>query len=219
MIGTDVLNALNGNAGAADEARKPSKELGQNEFLKLMLAQLKNQDPMKPTDPTAFLSQLAQFSTVTGVQNMQSSLENLTESLRSSQVLSGATLVGRDVLAPSSTTSFTAGTTLRGAADLPDGASTVQITVRDSAGQQVRSFSIPAQQGLAEFSWDGLTDGGGSAPTGTYQIQVVANIGGEGVSVDPLLASRVASVSIEASGLVLNTSVGPIAINDVRRVM
>jgi flagellar basal-body rod modification protein FlgD len=218
MSTVDPLAALSGNS-AADATKKAPTQLGQNEFLKLMLAQLKNQDPFKPQDPAAFLSQLAQFSTVTGIQNMQGSVSGLADSLRSTQVLNGATLVGREILAPATAGALTAGSSLHGAAEIPDGATSVEVGVRDSSGQLVRRFSIAPQSGLAEFNWDGLMDNGASAPTGTYQFQVVANVGGEGVSVDPLLASRVASVTIDKSGLVLNTGIGAIAIGDVRRVM
>ena len=78
----DPYAFLNGTKSTTQDA-KSNQELGQNEFLKLMLAQLKNQDPMKPTDPTQFLSQLAQFSQVTGIQNMQTSMQDLAASLRS----------------------------------------------------------------------------------------------------------------------------------------
>src|SRR5262249_11048390 len=84
-----------------------TQTLGQNEFLKLMMAQLKNQDPTKPLDPTQFVGQLAQFSTVTGIQNMQSSIDTLVSSMRSTQALNGASLVGHNVLAPATTASVT----------------------------------------------------------------------------------------------------------------
>jgi len=217
MSNVDPLAALSGKT--ATETSKQPTQLGQNEFLKLMLAQLKNQDPFKPQDPAAFLSQLAQFSTVTGIQNMQGSVSGLADSLRSTQVLNGATLVGREILAPSATGSLTAGSSLHGAAEIPEGATAVEVGVRDSSGQLVRRFPISSQSGLNEFNWDGLMDNGAAAPTGTYEFQIVANVGGEGVSVDPLLASRVASVTIDKSGLVLNTGIGAIPIGDVRRVM
>lgn len=216
-MSVDALQALL-NPQAAETTKK-SDQLGQNEFLKLMVAQLKNQDPFKPTDPTQFLSQLAQFSTVTGIQNMDSSVSGLAESLRSTQVLSGAALVGREILAPSTTSAFASGSAVHGAVDVPDGAVAVQVAVRDAGGQLVRTFQIAPQPGLNEFSWDGLTDRGAQAPTGTYKFEILANVGGDNVSLDPLLASRVGSVSIDTRGLVLNTGIGPVAIGDVRRVM
>jgi flagellar basal-body rod modification protein FlgD len=213
----DPLSALGGLSGT--DGTQKSGELGQNEFLKLMLAQLKNQDPFKPTDPTQFLGQLAQFSTVTSIQNMEGSIGELAGSLRSAQVLNGATLVGHDVLVSSDTAVHTSGTTLKGAVDIPKGATAVQVAVRDSAGALVRRFAVTPQEGTTDFAWDGITTGGTAAPSGTYKLEIVASIGGEPESLGPLVVSRVGSVTIDSQGLVLNTGIGAIPIGDVRRVM
>jgi flagellar basal-body rod modification protein FlgD len=198
-----------------------SATLGQNEFLKLMMAQLKNQDPTKPLDPTQFVGQLAQFSTVTGIQNMQTSIEDLVSSMRSSQMLGGSSLVGHDVLAPATTASITSGGTVSGAADVPAGATSMQVQVLDASGQLVRTFSVAPQSGLTDFTWDGATSTGEAAPTGTYTFKVIAGSGSESTSLDPLLSSRVNSVTIDpsTSQLTLNTNSGSLALASVRRVM
>ena len=91
------------SADPAAGLRKEMPQFGADQFITLMLAQIKNQDPLKPLEPAEFLGQLAQFSTVTGIQEMGSSVSDLVGSMRSSQALSGANLVGRDVLAPGDT--------------------------------------------------------------------------------------------------------------------
>jgi flagellar basal-body rod modification protein FlgD len=221
MTTVDPYAFLNGAAKAAAQDAKSNQQLGQNEFLKLMLAQLKNQDPMKPTDPTQFLSQLAQFSQVTGIQQMQTSMADLAASLRSTQVLHGASLVGRDVLAPSTSETIAAGETAHGAADTPEGASALQITVKDSSGALVRTFSVPASSGLTEFTWDGRDNAGQAAPAGEYSFDVMTSVGGQPQALEPLLASRVASVTIDSKNgsLTLNTSAGAVPISAVRRVL
>jgi flagellar basal-body rod modification protein FlgD len=222
MSAIDPLsNALGSQATDGTGDKKSTAQLGQNEFLKLMLAQLKNQDPFKPTDPTQFLSQLAQFSAVTGIQNMQTSLTDLAGSLRSAQVLSGTNLVGRNVLAETTTANIAAGGSVYGAADVPAGASSVQINIRDSAGVLVRRMPMSTQTGIDAFTWDGRTDTGAEAPAGQYKFEIVANIGGQGQSLNPQLASRVESVTIDpnSSELTLNTTNGPVALSDVRQVM
>ena len=206
-------------ANASASAAK-SDQLGQNEFMKLMLAQLKNQDPMKPLDPSQFLGQLAQFSTVTGIQNMQEAVTELSSSMRSSQVLSGSTLVGHDILAPSNTAIIDSGQTVHGAADVPAGATNIVVSVRDSSGQLVNRFAVPAQEGLTDFTWDGTDSNGSAVPAGQYTFEVLAPSGGSSASLDPLLQSRVSSVTIDPSGgLTLNTPAGTVAIGDVRRVL
>jgi len=213
----DFLNP----AAAATPDAKSNQQLGQNQFLTLMLAQLKNQDPMKPQDPTQFLSQLAQFSTVTGIQNMQGSVETLAQSLRSTQVLNGTSLVGRSILAPANIDTIEAGGSVKGAVDVPKGAAAVQVTVKDGSGALVKRFSMTPAEGLQEFTWDGLDGPGNAVPAGQYTFEAIANVGGENTALDPLLFSRVASVTIDPKNgsLTLNTSTGATAITDVRRVL
>lgn len=219
-MSVDPLSSALTSSAASSGTSGGSQSLGQNEFLKLMVAQLKNQDPTKPLDPTQFVSQLAQFSTVTSVQNMQTSMDNLVSSVRSSQVLDGSSLIGRSVLAPVDTTSFTSGGTLAGSVDVPSGTTGVQVQVQDSTGQTVRTFSVVPQTGLTDFTWDGRTDTGVAAPSGTYTLKIVGSAGGENFSLDPLLTSRVNSVTMDSSTseLALNTNNGTLALSDVRRV-
>jgi flagellar basal-body rod modification protein FlgD len=215
----DPYSFLNGTSAAGDA--KASQQMGQNEFLKLMLAQMKNQDPFKPTDPTQFLSQLAQFSTVTGIQNMQGSVEGLADSLRSTQVLNGTSLVGHDILAPATVDTIEAGGTVKGALDVPKGASAVQVTIKDGSGALVRRLSLTPADGMQEFNWDGLDNSGNVVPAGQYSFEAIAAVGGENKALDPLLTSRVASVTIDPKNgsLTLNTSTGAVPLTEVRRVL
>src|SRR5690349_12786245 len=192
----DPYAILNGTKGQTQDA-KSNQELGQNEFLKLMIAQMKNQDPMKPTGPNQFLSQLAQFSQVTGIQNMQSSISDLASSLRSTQVLNGTTLVGHDVLAPATKETIEAGQSVKGAIDAPDGTTQLVINVKDGSGALVRTFSMSAGSGLNDFTWDGRDNTGNAVPAGQYSFEAAANVAGKPEAVDPLLFSRVASVTID----------------------
>jgi flagellar basal-body rod modification protein FlgD len=98
----DIINGT-GAAGSASQGSgvKKKDQLGQAEFLELMIAQLKNQDPFKAMDPSQFLGQLAQFGTVSGIAEIKEAFGTLSDSMRSSQVLDGATMVGREVLVPS----------------------------------------------------------------------------------------------------------------------
>ena len=133
-----ITNATQSSAipGApAATPRKTASSLGVNDFLLLMSSQLKNQDPLKPLDSTEFVAQLAQFGTVSGVQGMQQSLGSLATALRSSQVLSGATLVGHQVLTAADTANYTGSGTVAGSVDVPEGATQVQLQVSDATGQ------------------------------------------------------------------------------------
>ena len=119
-----------------DEVEK--EELGQEEFLQLMLTQLENQDPFKPMESGEFLGQLAQFGTVTGLGELQQSFESLSGSLISDQALQAASLVGRSVTIESGEGVLQPDAALTGAVELPTGSSSVSVQVMDAAGQITR---------------------------------------------------------------------------------
>jgi flagellar basal-body rod modification protein FlgD len=220
-----IADVIDGTQGANNASRssgvKPKDQLGQAEFLELMIAQLKNQDPFKAMDPSQFLGQLAQFGTVSGIQEMQSAVATLSDSMRASQVLDGATMVGRDVLVAADGVTLPAEGSIRGAIDVPAESAQVQIKVTDASGQLVRTMTLPDGEGLVEFEWNGIKDDGSRAAAGEYGVEAVANVGGEIYSLEMLMSSRVSSVTIDAArGLTLNTTtLGARALSDVRRVM
>jgi flagellar basal-body rod modification protein FlgD len=217
----DVINGT-GAAGSTSQSSgaKKKDQLGQNEFLQLMLAQLKNQDPFKAMDPSQFLGQLAQFGTVTGIQDMQAAFTSLSDAMRSSQVLDGASMVGRDVLVPSDTVTLHADGTVKGSIDVPQGLTALTVNIRDSAGALVRRMTLPTDSGDHEFTWDGLRDDGARAAAGDYEIEAIGSLEGRSGSLEMLFSSRVNSVTIDSSGLVLNTNdLGARPLSDVRRVM
>jgi flagellar basal-body rod modification protein FlgD len=207
---------------AAAQAKKSASNLGIDDFLALMTAQLKNQDPLKPLEGTEFVAQLAQFGAVSGIQDMQGSIESLATSLRSTQVLNGTTLVGHDVLAAADSFTLTPGVPVAGEVDVPAGTTGLELRITDSTGQIVREVKVVPHTGANTFAWDGMVDNGTAAAAGEYKIEAVATVGSSHESLDVMLAGRVASVTIDPSGtgLTLNTSsLGSLAMSDVRRVM
>jgi flagellar basal-body rod modification protein FlgD len=221
MAIADIINSTQGAGAARSGEFKKKDQLGQAEFLELMIAQLKNQDPFKAMDPSQFLGQLAQFGTVSGIQEMQGAFASLSQSMRASQVLDGATMVGREILVASDEASLGAEGVVNGAIDIPSEATSVQLKITDASGQLVRTITMPSSAGLAEFEWDGTTDSGVRAAAGEYSFEAVANIGGANYSLETLMSSRVSSVTIDSGrGLTLNTNtLGARLLSDVRRVM
>ena len=218
----DIINGTDA-AGSASQGSgiKKKDQLGQEEFLELMIAQLKNQDPFKAMDPSQFLGQLAQFGTVSGISEMKEAFGTLSDAMRSSQVLDGATMVGREVLVPSDEVTLPAEGSVKGAIDVPTGTNALQLNIRDVNGALVRSMTLPTTSGLQEFSWDGVADNGTRAAAGEYSFEAVANVAGKSGSLEMLMAGRVNSVTIDSvTGLTLNTSnLGSRSLGDVRRVM
>lgn len=191
--------------------------LTQSDFLQLMVTQMQNQDPTSPADPSAFLGQLAQMSEVSSLSNMQQSLATLSSSLLSSQAVSGASLVGHDVLASGTSGNLAAGGSLSGAVQTPAGATSLSVAVTDANGNLVSTFAVTPQSGLTAFSWNGQTSSGASAPAGSYNFAVTATVNGSTQSVTPLIESTVQSVTIDqtSQSLDLNTANGVIPMSNV----
>ena len=236
MLDMDIINAAMvrqrspeevAAAAAAKTASAKKAELNQDDFLTLMITQLKNQDPFKPMDPAQYVGQLAQFSSVSGLSEINKNISSLTSSLRGNQVLDGAALIGRTVIAEGNqiyryVPAEGEAIPTQGAVEVPSGASSVQLVVRDSAGTLVKTQSIEARAGLRGFTWDGSTNDGGSAPSGSYKIEVIAKVGDKNVSLNTSMAAQVSSVALDpATGaLTLDTdTLGEIAMSDVERVL
>ncbi len=219
---TDLQAAL-GIDPNATAATKDNQTLGQDDFLKLMITQFKNQDPFKPLASGEFLSQLAQFSTVAGVKDLQSSFKDMSASLVSNQALQASSLLGRSVLVNRTSGVLAAGGTLSGAVDVPASAGSVVVNVTDQNGALVRQLSLGAHaKGLADYAWDGkLADGTAAAP-GVYNVAAQLMVNGRTQSAASVLVdARVQSVTIGAdqSGLTLSLEgLGDIAFSDVRQI-
>lgn len=205
---------------AVKQTPKAKQELGQEDFLKLMTTQLRYQDPFKPMDNGEFLGQMAQFSTVSGIQGLQQSFTTLAASLQSNQALQSAGLVGRNVLVPGTSAPLVSGGNVMGAADLP-GSGKVKIVVSNDAGQVVRQMDLGAQSaGLATFNWDGLSDLGVAQPPGNYHFKALLDNGGEQQSVDTLVTGKVNSVAIGNDGLTLDLQgMEPVAFSQIRQIL
>jgi flagellar basal-body rod modification protein FlgD len=142
--------------------------------------------------------------------------------MRSTQLLNGTSLVGHDILSKADTDTIEAGGTVTGAIDAPKGSTAAAIVVKDAAGSEVRRFNLTnVTEGINSFTWDGKTNTGVAAPAGQYTFAAVANVNGDAEAVDPMLVSKVGSVTIDpsTSALTLNTTTGAVALADVRRVL
>jgi flagellar basal-body rod modification protein FlgD len=198
-----------------------ANELGLNTFLKLMVTQLNNQDPFKPMENGEFLSQIAQFGSVSGLDRLNQSFESLAASLTSGQALQAGSLVGREILAPVDTGYLMPGGSLRGQVSLEQSSPQVMLRVTDQVGQLVREMPLgSAPPGVLSFSWDGMDDAGSYAPPGRYSVSVEAVQNDRPVDLQTRLFSRVESVNLDGrNGLTLNLEgLGPIAFNNVQQI-
>lgn len=188
---------------AAD--RGGEEELGKTAFLELMIAQIKNQDPLEPAKNEAFIAQLAQFSSVEGIQNLNESMDSLVGSVRAGLTMDAASLVGRNVLAPTDQTVLNTSGGIGGSIDVTEAVADLRVEIRDSSGFVVKRMELGARGvGAMRFDWDGVTDAGTPAPQGLYSLSAYTESGGSTSEFDINLPQQVVSVSIEEGGLVAN---------------
>lgn len=213
--------AVAANQSSSSAAGGGLPQITQSDFLQLITAQLQDQDPTQPADPNQMLNELASLSEVSGMNNMNSAIGNLSTSMQSSQLLSGTGLIGHGVLAAGTTAQLAAGSKVSGALQAPPGSGAITVQVTDSTGQLVRTFQVaPQSSGLTSFSWDGTTNSGTAAPAGTYTFAAAAMSDGTPTSVATYLQSTVNSVTIDPSTqtLSLNTNSGTLSLSDVVQV-
>ena len=205
--------------GLGVDNSKKSAALEQADFLQLMTEQLKNQDPLKPLDSQQFLGQLAQFSTVQGIDQMNGAMNAMASVMENDQALRAATLVNHEALVDADSLSLAAGKGVNGEI-VATSAGPMQVEVVDGSGQVVRRMTVDATAaGNVPFSWDGRDDNGTAAPAGTYTVRAMAGTGDDAQALDVRVAAHIESVSIEASGLVLNLAgLGSVPLSTVRRI-
>jgi len=199
-----------------------STELGQEDFLKLMTTQLRNQDPFEPMDNGEFMGQLAQFGTVSGIEELNVEFQNLSGALVSSQALQASSMLGRSVLVPANESVLTNGGSISGAVELSTSVTNMNITILDQSGQLIRNISLGSQSpGMATFSWDGLATDGSAVPPGRYEIRAEALSGGVNEAFEVLIADQVQSVSLPSGGQPLTlelTGLGTVEFSKIRQI-
>lgn len=171
----------------------------QDRFMKLLVAQLKNQDPMNPMDNAQMTSQMAQINTVTGIQQVNDTLKSLATQFSSMQVLQGSSMVGRNVLVNSNSLTSTGGVA-GGAMDLEGKADAVKVEILAPDGQVLDTFDLGAlEAGRHTFNWDSSAYTGTGNPT----FRVTATLGGQAVSSSTLARDTVVSVGSENGAMVV----------------
>lgn len=208
---------------SSSTAASGSGALDAQSFLNLMVTELQNQDPTQPISAQNMLAQLAQFSTVSGVQNLEKTVTSLASSLGTNQSLQAASLVGRKVLAPSSQASLPASGSLQGAVQLASPAQAVTVGIYGSNGVLVRQLNLGAQSaGLANFSWNGTNAQGTQMPAGSYTIKAEGVVNGKTQALSTLANQQVSSVTLGQNGgpvtLGLANGAGSIDLSKVQQI-
>jgi flagellar basal-body rod modification protein FlgD len=216
-LGINASTTAKANAAKA----APSSTLASGDFLKLMTAQLNNQDPFSPVDNTQMVAQLAQISSTSGIAEMGTTLKAIQEKLGATTPSDALAYVGRTVLTEGATAYGRSAGGLAGAVELDKDATDVTVSIKDANGQTLQTLSLGAQKaGTATYDWDGKTASGTEAGTGPFTVAINAANGGESVTSRNLVWAPVAAVSLPASGTPMLTlpGIGQVAASAVRQV-
>lgn len=212
-----LLNTMNG----AKQESADSVAQSQDRFMTLLIAQMRNQDPLNPLDNAQVTSQMAQLSTVTGIDKLNATVQALQASYQSSQSLAAAGMIGHGVFVEGNDLALQEGKAVFGV-DLTESADNVKLEIRNAAGKLVHSMDMgPQSAGTMPLAWDGKTDAGTTAADGEYKFEVVATRGGEKISVaTPLSFGEVVSVATNAQGVKLHVAgFGPVDLSAVRQIL
>ncbi len=212
VSGTSAATAASATLGTSSEQ--------QDRFLKLLVTQLKNQDPLNPMDNAEMTSQMAQMSQLQGIEKLNATLEALAGSLNANQALQAAALVGHDVMASGNQIQLAGGKALAGV-DLPQAVDSLKVSIIDGSGKGIDTVDLGAQpQGVVQLLWDGTTDSGATAVDGSYTFSVSAAAKDVQVIADPLMVGHVFGVSSGKNGTTLDMgTLGKVSLAQVKQFL
>lgn len=215
-VSADLLATMNG----APKAATSTTQEAQDRFMTLLVTQMRNQDPLNPLDNAQVTSQLAQLSTVTGIEKLNATMETLMGSYQSSQTLQAAEMIGHGVLLPGDRVKLSEGKAIMGF-ELADPVDSVQLNVLDASGNVIHSQNLGAQKaGIVPVAWDGRMDNGKTATDGQYTFQVKAVRDGKKADATALSFGAVSSVTTNSQGVKLNIpGIGDAKLSDVRQIL
>jgi len=201
---------------------KSSKEMGKQDFLTLFTAQLQNQSPLDPVKNEAFVAQLAQFSQLEALTNMQTSLDKFVSSSSSERMVGGAALIGKKIAVSDALSQLNAGGSIDASIDLPNGATGVKVSVQDAQGNLIQELTAGAQTpGTSSLTWDGKDSAGNPAPAGQYHLTGKAVVNGKTTDVSVSTMATIRSISTNPSDGSVSLEVDggkTVLMTDVKRV-
>ena len=196
VTSSSLLQNVSRYEDVKDAAKKTKADMGKQEFLTLFTAQLQNQNPLEPVKNEAFVAQLAQFSQLEALTNMQGSLDKFVTSMSGERMLGSASLIGKKVAVTDTPTQLQSGSVMEGTLDLPLGASGIQVNVHDSQGRLVQELIAgPQMPGNMPFVWDGKDAAENPVPSGLYRLTATAVINGQSQKVPVSTLSTVRAIS------------------------
>lgn len=219
-----MVTAVQNNTASATASATTSvaAEMGatQDRFLKLLITQMQNQDPLNPMDNAQVTSQMAQLSTVSGIDKLNANVEALSASMLASQSLSAVSMIGHPVLVEGKQINLLNGQS-DAAVELKQPVDALSVTISDASGNVVRTLDMGSQDGgIIDVQWDGRTDAGGTAANGSYTFSAVSSLGGNKRDVTTLAYGMVNSVAQVQGGVTVNVGqMGNVSLGSIRKIL
>ncbi len=212
---TDVTTTT--GTAAASDAMKKSLGMNKDDFMKLFIAQLQYQDPLKPQDPTAMLDQLSQLSLVEQSYNANTALNSLITAQNNSAMLSSVSFIGKDVKANGNSISFDGSNAAPILFNLPLQASSAALTISTPSGSVLKNVSLGAlSPGDTLLSWDGTDNSGATLPAGAYTFAVTGTAAnGSAITARTYTYGKIDGVSISGSTPMLSVGNSSVALTDI----
>lgn len=195
---SDIQSATSATQKAIDTAKaNQNSTLDKNAFLKLLTEQMKNQDPTQPMDSTAFVAQLAQFSSLEQMNNVNDNLTKLITAQGTSLQTTAASVVGKTAVFESDDVVLEKDKPATFTAKLAQAADSVTAVIEDSEGKKIRTLQLGhAPLGLSRFSWDGKDGDGDTVDPGTYTVTVTASdVNGKPIELTQQGSARVTGIA------------------------
>jgi flagellar basal-body rod modification protein FlgD len=212
-------SALSALAPGGAKNKTPAEE-AQERFLTLLVTQMRNQDPLNPLDNAQVTTQLAQLNTVTGISQLNETLQGLAASFSAAQSMQAAALIGRSVMVAGDQLDLAQGQAVFGA-ELAQAVDRLEVVISDAAGKVVHRAEAGAQQaGVIALHWDGAGDAAGRAADGQYRFSLNAWAGGRKVEAAPLTTQAVTGVNTQSGNVQLNLGGGgSVTLAGVRQII
>lgn len=210
-----LLDTMNGKKNATTDKVNEA----QDRFMTLLVTQMKNQDPLNPMDNAQVTSQMAQLSTVSGINKLNDTVAGLINNMNAGQTYQAANMIGRGVLVSGNQVSHEKTGGYFGV-NVPAGADSISVNIKNGAGITIRTLNFGKQDaGANTLKWDGYTDNGELAPSGNYTFEVSGKLSNSAASVNPLSFAKVQSVSTQNGSVKLNLSNNTsMAMTDVKEI-
>lgn len=226
MVTTSAVNGTASSQQAQSSSNSASSnplgQLSQSDFLKLITTELKNQDPTKPVNEGQMLAQMSQIASTSSIQNLQKSFDQFVQGMQSNQTIQAASLVGRNVVVPSSSGALSSNGQLSGAVNLPNSVGSLDVSIYDGSGALVRTIALGQQSaGQVPFTWNGTDANGNPVPAGQYTVKATSVTGGKNTSQTVLMSGTVSSVQMgsnASSPTLAVQGIGNVSLSDIQQI-